>query len=242
MAIVKKVCTLSQTNWKDLKIQQNAALRTALGCVKMSDVDHLHAESKCLKVEQHNDLLSKQFHLSTKLTGHVNFSIPDHPPARLMKHTLSSRYEADIKHLYIAEGNDDATHKAGMADIHTAAVTAAINELQPSKVLGTAAPEVNKAEKSLPRSTRVTLCQLRSGYSPFLKTYTNRLNPEIRADCPKCQSAPHDTSHLFSCPMDPTNLTVHSLWDNPVAAAAFLGLEMTDADDNIGDDRQGDPG
>ena len=102
LAIVKKVCTLSQTNWKDLQIQQNAALRTALGCVMMSDIDHLHAESKCLKVEQHNNLLSKQFHLSTKQAGHANFSIPDRPPARLMKHTLSSRHEADLKHLYIA--------------------------------------------------------------------------------------------------------------------------------------------
>ena len=38
-------------------------------------------------------------------------------------------------------------------------------------------------------------------------------------------SDPYDTPHPFTCPADPTDLTPRILWDDPPAAAAFLGLE-----------------
>ena len=73
--------TLSNSNWDDIQVAQNSALRTALGCLRKTPIDHLHRESKCMKVEQHNHMLSAQFHLSTKQTGHANFSGPySHPP------------------------------------------------------------------------------------------------------------------------------------------------------------------
>ena len=44
---------LADSNWTSLQTAQNAALRTALGCVKKTSIDHLNAESKMLPVRQH---------------------------------------------------------------------------------------------------------------------------------------------------------------------------------------------
>ena len=38
--------TLSYTNWQHLQIKQNNAMRTIIGCVKMSDITHLLDETK----------------------------------------------------------------------------------------------------------------------------------------------------------------------------------------------------
>ena len=99
------------------------------------------------------------------------------------------------------------------------------------------------SEKSLPRSTRVTLCQLRSGYSSKLRVTMYSMYPDSYDPlCPKCQGSPHDTQHLFQCPNDPTTLNVTLLWDNPVAAATFLGLPTKEDEEPNGDGRQDDPG
>ena len=50
--------SLSNTNWNELQIAQNNGLKTSLGCVKMSDVGHIHAESKMLPVKEHSDMLA----------------------------------------------------------------------------------------------------------------------------------------------------------------------------------------
>ena len=236
--------TLSDTNWKSIQVAQNTALRTALGCVKMSDIGHLHSEAKMLKVKDHNTMLAKQFYLATKQEGHANFSIPYHQPSRVMKHSLSTLFEDDISHLFSPEGNSPAQHKTGLISIHSNTVEECLAKAEPSKVLGYAAPEVDKSEKALPRSTRSRLSQIRSGYSPHLNQYLNRINPtRYNPECPKCSMAPHDSRHLFNCPLNPTDLDITSLWNYPVEAAKFLQLETNDgvADDED-DGRQGDPG
>ena len=48
---------VSKTNWSALQATQNQALRTATGCTKMSDRDHLHTESKVLPVKEHSQML-----------------------------------------------------------------------------------------------------------------------------------------------------------------------------------------
>ena len=74
---------LSNTHWQDL---QNAALRTDTGCVKMSKVDHLHTEAKIMPVQQHNEMLLKQFLLATQQADHpkhcdLDAAPPDREPA-----------------------------------------------------------------------------------------------------------------------------------------------------------------
>ena len=38
---------LSETNFNKIQVAKINSLRTALGCVRKSDIDHLHAEAKC---------------------------------------------------------------------------------------------------------------------------------------------------------------------------------------------------
>ena len=236
--------TLSATNWNSLQIVQNAALRAATGCVKKTNIEHFHSETKNLLVKEHSYMLSKQFYLATKKVGHPNFSIPYKKPERLMKTDLGHLFEDEILHLFTDDGNDATRHKMGINSIHSSEVSKAIENLPPNKVLGRAAPEVHKDEKLLPRATRVALTQLRSGYSSKLNSYLHGCWPtQYDEHCPKCLQTPHDTNHLFSCPSDPTDLRTIALWENPVAAAAFLGLRTSHDDPEDDDDgRQGDPG
>ena len=198
-----------------------------------------------LKVKDHNTLLAKQFHLATKQVGHANFSIPHSQPKRIMKQSLSTLYEEEISHLYTSGGNSSAQHKLGIRSIHSNTVEKCISDLNPNKVLGHAAPEIDNSEKTLPRSTRTRLAQLRSGYSSGLNQYLHRIHPQrYSPECPKCMLMPHDTRHLFNCSKNPTQLDVTSLWKSPIEAATFLDLDTKDNHGDVDDDdgRQGDPG
>ena len=73
---------------------------------------------------------------------------------------------------------------------------------------------------------RTNLAQLRSGYSPYLKSYMACIRHNDHEDiCPDCHGTGHTTNHLFDYPAKPTGLTTSSLWDSPTKAAEFLGLE-----------------
>ncbi|XP_036332737.1 uncharacterized protein LOC118744114, partial [Rhagoletis pomonella] len=51
----------SWTQWTKLQTGQNAALRTATGCLLMTPEHHLHSEAQVLPVREHNKMLCKQF-------------------------------------------------------------------------------------------------------------------------------------------------------------------------------------
>jgi hypothetical protein len=98
-------------------------------------------------------------------------------------------------------------------------------------------PAINDEEQILPRVTRTTFAQLRSGYSNYLNSYKARINPDRYEDeCPNCDAS-HTTTHLFDCPNNPTTLVVRDLWDKPLDTARFLNL-ATD-DDDIDDNDHG---
>ena len=154
-----------------------------------------------------------------------------------MKKTLHSAYRQDILPFAPDGVSEPNNIKHGLKTLHTTCVQNAIERQLPNQVLNAPAPVVDKTEEILPRKTRTTLAQLRSGYSPFLQSYMAKINPTEHNDrCPKCKTEPHTTSHLFSCIADTTQLTVQSLWEDPVAAANFLGLQLGrdpgDLDDN----------
>ena len=223
---------LSETSWSGLQAEQNAALRVTTGCVKMSQVSHLHNETKMMPVREHCDMLSKQFLLATRKPDHPNHqSTQLTPPPRLMKENLQSRFLNDISPLTDEDRCvDEASYKAGLKLIHTDCVGKTIENLEDNKVLHAPAPEIHPSETLLPRKTRTTLAQLRSGYSTVLNSFLNRINPALYPtdSCPKCGQSPHTTAHLFNCPADPTDTTIQDLWDDPLAAASFLGLPTTE--------------
>ena len=82
---------------------------------------------------------------------------------------------------------------------------------------------------SKPMNIFEALAQLRSGYSPFLQSYLHRLDESTPETCPQCNSETHTTGHLFRCSANPTTLTPHALWENPIEAAVFLQLDTEEA-------------
>ena len=214
---------LSNTSWNNIQTAQNAALRTATGCHRMTDIDHLHQETKVMKVKDHCEMLSKQFLLATQKREHpnrVDLSLP--PPPRQMKRTLTSRFGADIRQMSYPDLPEDM-YKKRLKQIHTSNVTKSINSMAPNKVLLSRPPAIDKSEIKLPRQTRATLSQLRSGYSNYLTSYKARIDTTVQDMCPYCDHS-HTTTHLFSCANNPTTLNVRDLWNQPVKAARFLNL------------------
>ena len=137
-----------------------------------------------------------------------------------------SRYSPAVKPMVTDGTINEVLYKKGLKKIHTNSVTFTLMEQKPNKVLGTRAPPINTPEKTLPRKTRTTLFQLRSGYSSFLNSFLSRINPQEHSDsCQECRQGPHDTHHLFNCPANPTTLTPRTHWEDPPAAAELRGLE-----------------
>ena len=212
---------LSDTAWSRLQAAQNSALRIATGSTRMSQISHLHTETKILPVKDHNELLSTQFLLSTTLPDHPCGGIlKTEPPPRAMRRTLSQNYGQKVRFFT----NDDnisskQDYMKNLTILHTDTVIRAKLNYEHNKVLGAAPPQIDESEKSLSRRARTYLSQLRSGYSPLLATYRNRIDPSVPPDC---GGAPQTTAHLFECSNNPTQLTTASLWSQPIDAAEFL--------------------
>lgn len=99
---------LSTTNWNILQTTQNAALRVATGCHRMSPIEHLHNETKVLPVREHNIMIIKQYSLSTFSAEHPcnKFIEPEKPPRNLKKNIYRS-YPLELQPL-IPNNNFDA--------------------------------------------------------------------------------------------------------------------------------------
>ena len=84
---------LRDTNYRNIQYTQNEALSIAIGCHKMSSVDHVHVEAKMLKVRKHSELLSAQYLARCLEPGNVCHSITTgETPKRWMKETLFTRH------------------------------------------------------------------------------------------------------------------------------------------------------
>jgi hypothetical protein len=199
----------------------------------MTSADHLHTESKVMPVKDHCQMLSRQYLLATQQDTHPNtIDLNQDPPTRLMKKTITSEHGNYVNNLIHNDNLDNTQYKILLKTIHTESVSATITAQENNPTLGRPPPEIDKAEKDLPRKTRSTLSQLRSGYSSMLNSYLARIRDDVQDICPDCNISPHTTLHLFDCPSKPTNLTVTDLWTKPKEAARFLGLPGQEDDDN----------
>ena len=216
---------LKETHWNSLQVAQNDALRIASGCVKKSPIDHLHNECKIMPVKDHCEMLSKQFLLNTQNPNHPNQINLQEKPSRITKDTLESRFGSEISNLLPETGVNDDNKKQLLRRIHTESVTSVINNSRINPLINERNPSVHQDEKRLPRKSRVTLAQLRSGYSTHLNSTMSVYDNDIQDICPECGGTPHNTQHLFNCPAKPTTLTPADLWHKPIEAANFLGLQ-----------------
>ena len=176
-------------------------------------------------------MLSEQFLYSSRFPSHPNFKTMRRTrPPRIMKNTLEVKLGSQVDS-YISRDNlgeilrEDKRHVMNI--IHTRNVTEDIAGLGTNRVLGTEPLNVSQQELGLSRRTRTYLTQLRSGFSPLLRSYLKRIGQIDDDVCLDCGQGPHDTGHLFNCPTKPTDLTIESLWTDPVGVALFLGLDTT---------------
>ena len=193
------------------------------GCVKMSSIGHLHAESSVLPVKDHLSLLSSQFLARCHVPSHPCHQVVTSPSGpRPMKYTLQSKFLPTVAPYLINGSLPPDTYKSTIQSLHTSAVASTIASRPPNRVLQQPDPPIAEEEETLSRPFRTTLAQLRSGFCPALNSYLERVGRSPDALCPSCHGAPHTTAHIFSCPSHPTSLTVRDLWDRPCAVAEFL--------------------
>ena len=113
-------------------------------------------------------------------------------------------YVDDIEK-YADQTSDTTNFIHALTAVHSGSINTFIDSLSVSGVL------VVKPPARVPRESRVTLAQLRSGYCSRLNFYLFRIDPDIPNIYPACNVPTHDTNHLFACPMNPTHLTLFSL-------------------------------
>ncbi|KAL1447255.1 hypothetical protein WDU94_002708, partial [Cyamophila willieti] len=207
----------SKTNFNKLQVTQNTALRVATGCHMMTNIDHLHQETKIIPVKPHNDLLSRQYLLGCMLPHHTcNDIVNDPPPPRTIKKNLVNTYLPDLQNKYhVNSPLCQDTYKPLMQQIHQDTVTTCLGNYSPNRVLHTnTPPEIDVSEKLLPRHNRVILAQLRSGWCYLLQNYKAKIDRTGTVDsrCPKCRTSEHNVIHLFNCPANPTHLEPEDLW------------------------------
>ena len=152
--------------------------------------------------------------------SHAEATAPKGP--RNMKETLSSAFISHLEpHLtdnVLPPGAYPETLKA----VHTSFVQSSIAKIGANPILNEIPPAVDKSEAELPRKTRTTLSQLRSGHSLSLESFKMRIGLAQTSACPECGADAHTTNHLFSCPNFPTTLTPRDLWLQPKRVARFL--------------------
>ena len=205
-----------------LQLVQNRALRHVTGAHMASSIEHLHAESDILPVEPHLRLLSAQFLARALQPGHPSHETVLLPPGpRQMKPTLyqkvSALVEPHMRNGVVVPGSSLEVK----AKIHTQVVQETISNYPPNRVLGSRPPRISASEQNLPRLTRVTLSQLRSGHCARLRDYQLRIGKSDTDNCPDC-GRPASVKHVFECPSFPTRLSTRDLWTNPCEVANFL--------------------
>jgi hypothetical protein len=216
----------ANTNINKLQIIQNSALRIATGCTKDTNTQHLHEESSTQPIKNHLQLHASQIRQKAEHPHHPLHSlIQDKSPPRLIRQTIfqhNNNYTLEIETNPTSVTEDEINNN--IKTIHTTLVQKYLDSKIPNKIINSIAPKIDKSEESLPRKTRRTLAQLRDNKSPFLLSYKNKIDPIIYPSplCPLCKMQTHDTTHLFNCPLIPTNLKPMDLWLNPVGAAALL--------------------
>ena len=108
----------SETSISRLQVIQNSALRIATGCVRMTPIDHLHAETKVLKVDEHLKMLCSQYLATSLQPDHASFSVvtADSGP-RSQRATLQRSFANQVSHLLVDGCVEDV--KEARKEIHT---------------------------------------------------------------------------------------------------------------------------
>ena len=219
---------LSDTQFNKLQTKQNDALRTALGSTKTTPIDHLHRETKVLKVKDHMDMRGAQFfdRIVRDPTHTLHHTLHSAPPHRNIRTSPATYYKEILNKIPPPPvGHCSKTH------IHNTLATQSIHKLGPNKILGTIPPEIHASEAELSREDQVHLSRLRCGHHNSLMSYRKRLHPETSDICPLCNAHTHTIQHIMQECQSLTSLRhtytppirLEDLWERPGYAVAYLG-------------------
>ena len=194
----------SKSNFGKIQCAQNEALRIITGSHEMSNIDHIHSETKMPQVEDHLNLVSTQYLVPCLDTNNVCHHITkmDLPP-REMNDTIFTRHYQTVLPLL-------ANNKDTLQALHTSFVSTAIGNMKDNRVLNNRPLSIYDEETPLPRRQRTTLSQLHSGHCKLLNSYKKQLKQSESSSCPDCGMHPQDVPHLFN------DLSPVNLWDRPI--------------------------
>ena len=89
---------LKPTHLRKLQTMQNNCLRVVTGFHAAASMEHLHHETQTLPVEDHLQLLSRQFLASSIQRNHPSFDVVSKPQApRNLRHTLTSKHLPEVE-------------------------------------------------------------------------------------------------------------------------------------------------
>ena len=219
--------SLKQTHVKKLQTMQNHCLCVITGSHLAASTEHLHHETMTLPVDDHLQLISRQFLATALQRSHPSFEVVSAQPGpRPLRHTLTSRHSQAVAPFLRGGAIPDGGRADALKDLHTSAVAVAVNNMDsnPNRVILARPPAIHSSEAKLPRHWRSALSQLRSGFCRCLNSYRAVLDPTTSTLCPDCNADNHSVRHLFECATFPTTLLEVDLWSNPLHVARFLSL------------------
>ena len=139
---------LADAHYESLQRTQNTALRIATGCTSKTSIDHLHDETKLLKIRYNMDLEGTQIYdrITNDNTNPLDHTLHIPQTPRDIK-ALSSKHYKDMLNTIPTPSNNTSrsTH------IHNILAKRSINSLKPNTILVTRPPDVNDFELELGR-------------------------------------------------------------------------------------------
>jgi len=218
---------LTATHHNTLQTIQNKALKIIIGCTQTTPTDHIHQETKVLKVKDHLDIRDTQILAAASTNQHHPLHyMTDHPHTpKNIKTTPCTRY-----HTQLLSSLPPRPHQTSFQKhIHTQITRRSIQSLKDNTLLHARPPDIHPTELTLPREDRVHLARLRCGHHPALLSYQKRLDDAVGDACPGCNTAPHTIKHIMEDCTAHNHLrqqhnthTLRDLWESPVPAMAFL--------------------
>ena len=131
----------SESNIGKIQHAQNEALMIITCLHKMSNIDHLHSETKMIQVEDHLNLVFAQYLVQFLDTENVFHHITkmDLPP-REMKETIFTRHYQTVLPLLVNNRKDT------LYALHTSFVNTEIDNMKDNRVLNNRPPRINDEE------------------------------------------------------------------------------------------------
>ena len=218
---------LAETHHNTLQTIQNKALKIITGCTATTPTDHIHQETKVLKVKDHLDMRGTQT-LAAAITNNqhpLNYMAQHPHTPRNIKTTPNTRYHTQI----LSSLPPCPPQTSFQKHIHNQITHRSIQALKDNSVLHSHPPDIHPSESTLSREDRVHLARLRCGHHQALLSYKKRLGDAVTDTCPGCNTAPHTIKHIMEdCTAlnhSRTQHNIHSLrglWESPVPSVAFL--------------------